>query len=988
MTQRCSCAAWRRIPLPMLLLALLLPVSVAAQGGVVAGRVLAEGSLRPLAGVQVVAEGTGIEALTDNNGAFRLEGLQGPQVRLQFQTLGYGSAEQTVEVGTTDLRVTLGERPIELDAVVVTGTAGATQRRALGNAVTTIDADEVRELSAVSDVGGLLNGRAPGVVLTPGTGRVGAGPSINIRGRSTISLSQQPLIYIDGVRVNNEIGSGPEFAGVNAISRLNDLNPSDIESIEIIKGPAAATLYGTEAANGVIQIITKKGAPGAPRFGLTVRQGTSWFADAEDRMPTNYAIHPGTGELLTFNAVRYEAERGRDLWDRGHLQTYVLDMQGGSDRVRYYLSTGYEDQTGVEPGNGLERFTGHVNLSVDATESLDVQSSLNLVKGRTLLGGGTGQGVMLSAIGGHPLFDVLGFPAGPYLGYTPEVYRDVIETSQDLARFTGSVQVNHQPASWFQHRLTLGLDQTGEDNQYLTKFAPEHLAPQFSSEAAARGGLLQEVRNVAYVTADYNGSVTLPVTENLRSASSVGVQYYRRRVDFNSVDADEFPAPGLRTAAAAARVTGSQDYETNATLGMFGQQQFSWRDRLFVTGALRVDNNSAFGEDIEFVTYPKLSAAWVISDEPFWSLEAVDQLRLRAAYGASGQQPDAFAALRTFEPATGAGDLPIVVPQSVGNVDLEPERGEEIEVGFEMGLLDRLGLELTYYNRRVRNAILQRSIAPSTGFSGSQFVNIGEIHNSGLEAQLQLQAISRPDLLWDVMLSYAKARDEITDLGGISAIQLGLPTQLHREGYPIAGFWTREIVSAEVDDTGASVNVMCNDGSGGTVACAEAPPVFLGTPTPVHNGAFATTLTLWGRLQLHGMVDYKGGHKLFDSNLFVRCALLSVCEANVNPQEADPVFLAGARLGGDFSTVSPFIQDGSYARLREVSARYSLPESWAGRMGASGLSVTVAGRNLATWTDFGGMDPESRANITTMVANNQAVLPVMPQFVTSLQLTF
>lgn len=964
---------------------------VSAQQGLVAGRVLSEPSLRPLAGVAVVAEETEGATVTDENGRFRIEGLSGSQVTLRLESIGYRTQTVTVGVGRTDLEIRLAPAAIELDELVVTGTPAATQRRAIGNAITTIDAAEAVELSATPDVSGLLHGRAPGAIITPGTGRVGAGPSINVRGRSTISLGQQPLVYVDGVRINSDIGTGPRGAtGLAAISRLNDMDPADIASIEIIKGPAAATIYGTEAANGVIQILTKRGTVGAgPEFTATVRQGTSWFQDIEERFRTNYARHPATDELLGFHAVRYERERGRDLYDRGHLQGYRLGMQGGSDALRYYVSTAYDHEDGVEPGNGLRRFTGHTNLALAATDRLDISSSLNVVKGRTYLGGGSGQSLLLTSLFGNPLLEALGAPSGPYLSYTPEVYRELLETWQDIARFTGSVRLNHRPTDWFRHRLTVGLDQATEDNQYLRTFAPPHLAAEFASEAEARGELLQDVRNLAYVTVDYSGTVTRPLGRDLTSSSSVGGQYYRRRVDTNSITAEEFPAPGLRTAAGAARVTGSQDYVTNATLGLFVQQQFAWRDRLFLTGAVRVDNNSAFGEDIDFVTYPKVSGTWVVSDEPFWNVGLLEQFRLRAAYGASGQQPDAFAALRTFEPATGRGDLPVVTPQSVGNPALKPERGEELEIGFDAGLSGRVGLEFTYYTKRVRDAILERDIAPSSGFSGAQYVNIGEISNRGVEARLDARAIDRADLEWNLTLSLATSRDEIEDLGGIAFIPLGLPMQRHTEGYPIGGFWTKRITSAELDETGQAVNVLCDDGSGGTVACAQAPAVYFGTPTPTYTGAVSTTVTLWNRLRLHGMVDFKGGHELFNTNDFIRCTLLGVCEANVDPEEADPKFVAATQLGGDFSVVDPFIEDGRYAKLREVSASYTLPDAWVRPIGASRASFTVAGRNLHTWTGFTGLDPESRGLIDqATLSYDQAVLPVMPRFVTSLSVSF
>lgn len=961
-----------------------------AQQGVVAGVVVDAQSQRAIAGAQVIVPGTGSGTVTDQAGRFRLSGLTAQSVALEVRMIGYRTLTATAALGDTELRLELSVTAIELDALVVTGTAGATQKRAIGNSVTTVNAVGAVERSAASDVSGLMNGRSPGVIITPGSGRVGAGPSINIRGRSTISLSQQPLIYIDGVRVNNDIATGPRTAYIGVVSRLNDINPEDIESLEIIKGPAAATLYGTEAANGVIQIITKRGTVDSrPRFTAVVRQGTSWFQDAERRLGTNYARHPATGEILTFNAVRYERDRGRELWDTGRLQGYSLGVQGGAGLVRYYISTAYDHEKGVEPGNGLSRFTGNTTLTVTATDNLDIEASANIVKGRTRLGGGSQNGLLLSAYMGNPLFEALDFPSGPYFAYTPEVHRSVFEAWQDLARFTGSVQVNHRPTSWLQHRLIFGLDQTMEDNQHLRKHAPEHLEAEFASAAAVRGGLSQALRNVAYATVDYNASVTQSLNDNLTSTSTAGFQYYRRRTDSNSITADEFPAPGLRTAAAAARVTGSQDYVANSTLGMFVQQQVSWQNRLFLTGAVRVDNNSAFGEDIDFVTYPKLSGTWVVSEESFWNLGVVDQFRLRAAYGASGQQPNAFAALRTFAPATGRGDLPILIPQSLGNPDLKPERGEELEIGFDAGFWGRVGLEFTYYNKQVKDAILQRSIAPSSGFSGSQFVNIGEIANSGMEVQLNVQAVSRPTVGWDMTFSFATAKDEIKDLGGIPFIPLGLPMQRHVEAYPIGGFWTRDIVSARVDESGKAVDILCNDGNGGTVNCAQAPSIYFGSPTPTHNGAFSTTVTLWDRLRLHGMVDFKGGHKLFNTNAFLRCTLLSVCDVNVNPQGADPILIAATQISGDFSAVSPFLESGNYAKLREISASYTLPDTWASRFGAQRASLMIAGRNLHTWTGYGGLDPESRADVSNaIISNDQAVLPVLPQFITTLRFTF
>ncbi|MGH7575423.1 MAG: TonB-dependent receptor domain-containing protein, partial [Longimicrobiales bacterium] len=888
----------------------------------------------------------------------------------------------------TDLRIALSETAIELDEVVVTGTAGAVERRSIGNAVSTIDAAAELELSGAPDVGTLINGRAAGVVITPGTGRIGSGPSINIRGRSTLSLNDQPLIYVDGVRVNNDIGTGPSIQGGGIVSRLNDFAPEDIESVEIIKGPAAATLYGTEASNGVIQIITKKGVQGEPRIGLTMRQGGVWFRDPEGRIPTNYGLDPTTGEVITWNGVEQENERGTPIWDTGHLQGYQVTLAGGSDAIQYYLSSTYDRDEGIEPDNLLSRYAGHANLSITPSDKFDVSTSLNVVKSAANLGADYGGSVMFSLMYGTPLLAET--PWRGFLLYPPEVQHEVFENTQDIARFTGSVQLNHRPLDWFSHRLTVGLDQTSEDNQALSNFVPTEFQ-LFFSPVDARGSILQGLRNLTYNTVDYSGTVELALAPSLISNTSVGGQYYRRRTDVTEVLGLEFPAPGLKTAAAAADVRGSQDYVTNSTAGVFVQQQFGWNNRLFLTGAVRVDNNSAFGEDFDFVTYPKLSGTWVVSEEPFWRSGFVDQLKLRAAFGASGLQPANFAALRSYEPTTGPNNQPTITPQFVGNPDLKPERGEELEVGFEAGLFERVGIDFTYYTKRTRDAILERGVAPSGGFVGQQFVNIGEVSNRGVELQVDAQALARPNLGLDVSLSVATAEDEIEDLGGIPFITLGLPHQRHVEGYPIAGMWAKRVVSADLDAAGTAVNLMCDGGpenDGNPLPCAEAPRVFLGTITPKVSGAVSTTLTLWNRLRLYGLVDYKTGHKTLDTDNLVRCAIFLFCEANVRPENFDPTYIANVQNAGGFTIMDQFIRDASFARLREVSASYTLPDGWTDRIGADRASITLTGRNLHTWTDYPGLDPESRSVTGSQIAFDQARIPTLAQFITTINLTF
>jgi TonB-linked SusC/RagA family outer membrane protein len=959
----------------------------------ISGTVLSAATLTPIQGADVRVQGTETPVLTDVSGRFRLTNLAADQVTIVVRRLRYQPLTQTVRAGTSDLRLLLTESTVQLDEVVITGTAVGEQQRSIGNSVASISVTQELERSSVPDLGNLINARAAGVIVTQGNGRAGAGTGISIRGRSTISLNQQPLLYVDGVRVTNDVGTGTGSQGGRGVSRLNDISPDDIESIEIIKGPAAATIYGTEASNGVIQVITKRGrASDKPRWGLSLRQGTQWFQDAEGRMPTNYAKN-AQGQIVTWNALEQEKALGNEIWTNGHLQSFNGSLSGGSNLIQYYVSSGYDTDKGIEPNNHLDRYSGSANLNVTPGSTVDVNARVGYVTGTTHLGADYGVGTISGAVYGSPLSATTLSRGFGLAGYPPEVVWDLFDNSQELNRFTGGVTVNHRPLTWFTHRLIVGLDQTAEDNIYLANFVPIEWRPLFSA-TGARGQVQQDRRDITYGNGDYSATARFSISSALASNTSFGAQYYRKRIRSSQVIGREFPAPGLKTAAAAAINQGSQDFQTNTTIGFYAQQQFGWNDRLFLTGAVRVDNNSAFGEDFDLATYPKVSASWVISEEPFWKLGAINTLKLRGAFGVSGLQPDVFTALRTFQPVTGTGDLPAVTPQLIGNSALKPERGQEIEVGFDAMAFNRLSLDFTYFSKTTKDAILLRPVPPSTGFPGNQYVNIGEVSNHGLELRASIQALQRENVGLEITGNIGTTKDKIEDLGGIPFVAFAGIPQRHVKGYPIGGMWAKRVTSARLDAaTGRAVDLQCDGGPGAQpMACAAAPVVFLGTITPKMTGAVSTSLTLWKRLSLYGLVDFKNGHKMLNTDETIRCAIFVQCEVNVSPEKFDPKYVANAQNGSALVIVDQFIDDVSFAMLREVSASYSLPDRWARYARATRASFTLAGRNLNRWTSYNGLDPESRAIGTGanpyQNAFDQAVTPTLAQFIATLNLTF
>ncbi len=987
----------------------------AAAQGVIAGTVVRSGTLTPVEGAQIAVEGTQLGAITDASGRFRIANVPGERARIQVRRISFSPVTQEVRVGSADLRIVLGETSVRLDEVVITGTAGGAKAREIGNTIARIPAVEEVEKSGVGDVGSLINARAPGVIVTSGTGRTGSGPSINVRGKNTISLSQQPLLYINGVRVTNDIGTGTSFQGGAVASRLNDISPEDIESIEILKGPAAATIYGTEASNGVIQIVTKQGRSATPQWTVNLRQGTQWFQDPAGRIPTNYAScsaaavlptstvglchNQPVGTIISWNAVQAEEARDNSIWKNGRLQTYSASLSGGLPSVRYHVSGNYDDDKGIEPNNEAKRFTGLLNVSIAPSQKVDVNTSINVVRGRTLLGNDYGLGAFWGSLYGSPLTATTatrGFNIMP-----PEAVWAIFQNSQDVARTTSSISLAHRPASWLSHRFIVGLDQTSEDNRGLQRFAPPEYQV-FQTPVANRGLLAQRLRSLSYYTADYGATARFNLTSTISSSTSIGGQFYRKTVDTTATTGREFPAPGLTAVAAAAVREGTQVNFSNTTIGLYAEQQFGWRDRLFVTPGVRIDNNSAFGEDFDLVSYPKIHVAYVISEEPFWERMRgrVGSLKLRAAYGASGLQPDVFSALRTYQPITGTSDQPALSPQEIGNPSLKPERGTELEAGFDANFFDRLSLDFTYFSRVTRDAILLRPNAPSFGFPGSQYVNIGQVSNRGMEMLARVQAVARPDFGVEFGLNLGTTKDRIDDLGGLPFIQItGLP-QRHVEGYPIGGYWAKRVTSATLTGTGPSAtltNVQCDNSgpfrspaAGDEAPCGAVttPVVFLGTITPKFTGGLTGTVTIRNNFRLYGLVDWKRGHKMLDTDGVLRCAIFLVCDAAVRPENYSPQFVGNVRLGSALVIVDQFVRDASFARLREVSASYTIPERFARRARASRALLTIAGRNLHTWTDYPGLDPESRSAIAINSTFDQAVTPTLAQFITTLTLTF
>lgn len=980
-----SGSRWRRAKgmlsgVGLALAASVAPAVLSAQAGVVAGKVVAASSGVPVTGVQVAAGTSG--AVTNVSGEFRISGLAGDSVTLVLRRIGFSPLQRRVAVGNTAVRLELHESLVELNSVVVTGTPGAVSKRELGVSVAQIRANDVVKTQPVQNVQGLINGRAAGVTVLQNSGVVGSGATIRVRGGSSLSLSNQPLIYVDGVRVDNAQGTGPgnQAFGASTTSRWNDFNPDDIQSIEIVRGAAATALYGTDAINGVIQIITKRGAQGKPRWDYFTRQGVNQFANWQNRFPTNYAMVKGVLDSVNIGHVRGDSSIG--LFRNGRINNNTLSVSGGSSNVQYRVSGNIDKEDGVEPTNGQIQYGGRGNVHVAPSKALDIVANGGYVRGTTNLSCEAGcGGVMFSGFYATPA--TLGTPRAGFSSGTPEAYWEQFHFDQLFNRFTGNVSVTHNPADWFTHQLIVGTDYAHEQNDQLS--AVHHDLSYFFGNEADSGYRFMDFRDNTLTTLSYHATVKLPITSSLRSNTTAGGDFYLRNTRYAGGSGYDFPAPGLTALSSTTAGRNAYGYyRDNNSLGIFGQEEFAWKDRLFLTLGVRSDQNSSFGANFKNVVYPHFALSWVLTDEPFFHVPGISALKLRSAYGQSGEAPPLFVTQQSYR-ATPTG----VAPQAIGNPDLQPEIGYETEVGFDAGFLnDRAGVEFTYYTGGTRNEILEVQVPPSSGYGGTtRYINGGRISRKGTELSLRGTPIQTQSTTWELTFNTSHNSNNVDYLNGATFLVPSTYIQ-NRVGYPLFSWFGKRAVSGTITSTNTVTDIMCADGKGGAVACSQAPDVYLGRTLPTVEGSVGTTLQFLKNFRLSGLVDFKRNYKKLDGDERVRCQLFRRCLANFQPSTVPIDVAAGYAYGS--SSPGTVIHDASFTRLREVSLTYTLPEAFTRQLHGSQASITFAGRNLHLWTDYPGLDPEASFQGGSRGAGQweQAVLPQLRQFITTLNVSF
>jgi TonB-dependent SusC/RagA subfamily outer membrane receptor len=905
-----------------------------ANSGTVAGVVTAGGTM-PLANVTVRIGTTPLGAQTDERGRFIIRGVPVGAQTVRATRIGYRPETQTAQVAagdTAQVTFSLSVSAVELNAVVTTGTGGAVEKRKLGSSIGTVDVANVQEAVPITDVGTALQGRVAGLRSISGGGGAGGARELRIRGTSSFTLGQRPVVYVDGVRVDTRatewttLTSGTaccSFSGGNAEDRLSDINPADIDRIEVLKGAAAATLYGSEATNGVIQIFTKRGRmENTAQWNLGITTGITRLAsNFPTKLAPRFSGPDGT-----------RARDANDLIENGLYQAYDLSVQGGSQRSTYFVSGGFLNEQGsLQPNDNVK---GNLRINVTWLPSpkltFEARSAFTRNRVASLQAGNNWTALLANATNGDPRKASKARPYGEAWTSVADIQR--METFSDANRWTGGLTASYAMRTNFTHRLTLGLDAVNDEKSRFFPFNGD-----YGTAGVQKGQRNLGYRNFRTFTMDYLGQLGFRLPRGIESDFSYGAQGFFEDERVNMAIGNGFAGPGVTSVSSASSSLAAEAYVETVNLGVFAQNRFSFADKLFVTLGARVDGNSAFGENYGFQTYPKADIAYDVSREGF--LPAfVSSLKIRSAIGAAGKTPGAFDQFTTFAPTSTFESTPGVSPDNPGNVDLAPEKTIEIEGGFEAGFFnDRLGVEASMYRSTTSEAIVDVSNPPSLGFSDARATNIGAIVNYGWDASFNFLAISRDAFKWTTNVRLDGNRNEVTDLGGV--ILSGNNVRL---GYPVRGVWGQVITGYD-----RTTNKHTRSDTA----------VYLGPPLPTFNLSFGNTFA-FGPFQLYGLLTAEKGawFNNGDRNYRVRQGGGDEFLQFLGPK-GEATF-ASDSAQNYWSLVTAFDKRDN-VRLRELSLTYELPESLSGALRFGRTTLTLSGQNLYWWDDCNCLDPNA-----------------------------
>ena len=963
-----------------------------AQVGSIRGRVVVEGVNRPLGNAQVSVVGTQIGALTNDNGEYRLNNVPPGPRQVRVQRIGFAAATSPVTVSageTVTLDFTIREAPVSLEQVVVTAT-GDVRRKEVANSMATISAETI-ENAPVANAQQLLAAQTPGVTVLANTGQPGAGGVIRLRGNNSISQGNNPIIYVDGVRIYS--GDTPTVPNARQVMNpFNDIRAEDIERVEVMKGASATTLYGTEASGGVIQIFTKRGHSGRPQWTLEAVGGTNDLNYLHlDGDPTVVFLKECRGSnMFGLDITPTNTTFGQDIpfedstcpssgkWIRtGVIQRYSTSVGGGGDVMQYFLTGNYSDEQGaVDPGEyKTGGFRGNFSFRPLRQLELGLNSSYQRGDQQWIPDGNLANGFLLNVARGT---------AGNYRGSgcsnatiicMNNAAALTIGTNSKTDHFITGFSINYAPVPAWTNRLSIGYDYNGVENRSLIPFG--HLR-------TPTGNLSQTDWTRKFLSIDLASSYRKEFGSTWVSTTSFGGQLFQDNLFQTNVTATEFSGPGEPVLTSGAiRTVGTDTRRRVVNAGLFAQEQLGWNDRAFLTLGLRVDGNSAFGEDFGLQPYPKVGISYVLSEHSFWPSKW-ETFKLRAAVGEAGKAPGAFDATRTWDPIAGDEAKPGVTPNQIGNPELGPETTREMEFGFETSAFaGRYSADFTYFDTRTKEALIQVRYPPSQGFLNRQLENIGEVKNEGIELRAEAGLIRRQSVDWRARVNYTQIKSEAVDLGAEPLIAVGGSFTEVRVGYPVTSLFARRLRNPNAFD-----NPVYSDTN-----------EFVGPTFPDKIFGLGTTLNLWDRVSIDMLGEFQtGGYNINfvgyqNANRGNWRPCFDVQKKLIAAQKGDASALSGvnalqrARCAIDrtLQLSDWWIEPIDFFRMRYLTVSYKIPPRVL--RGIQNATLTLSGRNLFYSSDYSGLDPESADQTDSQVGRREYyVLPQLRSFSLALRM--
>lgn len=991
-----------------LLLLALLPAAASAQDRTVTGQVIAAENGAPLADVSIQLVGTQRGTLSGPDGSFRLEVPAGA-VSLRAQMLGRATRTVEVDAGATSVQIMLNLDALNLDEIVVTGAATSVARRNLANAVSTVAAEELDRAPA-SSFEQQLAGKIAGADIQSNSGAPGGGLQVSLRGVSTIIGSATPLYVVDGVIVSDiavqsgadvllSSGGGTGFSSSqdNAANRIADLNPNDIENIEILKGASAAAIYGSKANNGVIVITTKRGRAGEPEFSLTQRFGVSQLSNKL-----------GLRRFETLeDAVDAFGPTAADYWEPGAYYDHeeflagnqplshetALSVAGGSGETRYFASGLVKHDGGILTGTYHDKQSMRLNLDQSLGGRASMALNMNAVHSKTGRGFTNNDNRSVSywmALASTPSFVDLrqnedgSWPENPYANSNPLHTADAARNDENVWRIITSGDLQIDALQSDEHTLRMSL--TGGIDFFNLKsvvFAPPEL--QFEPIDQKPGtSYLAHSNNL-----NLNSSANLvhtwqPRNLGLTATTSFGVQYERRELDIAQI-LNEDLVVGQTNIDAGTTPGVFQQRQLVKDLGLFAQEELLLFDeRLLLTAGIRADRSSNNADVDKYYFYPKFAGSYRFI-EPF---SGVDELKVRSAWGQAGNQPVYGDKFSTLNSGNINGLQTLRISTTTVAEDLHPERQKEIEGGVDLVLFNRRAqVEATYYQRRITELLLQRALPPSSGYNTAIF-NGGVLKTTGFEAAVQVFPVQTEDLSWNSRVTFS------TDETIVEELPVP-PFRAGGFGTSLGGFQVEEGASA-TQIVGRDTTTIVNDPRcDGDCPIGTRIVTGIGDANPDFRLGFANEFTA-GPFSVYGLLDWQSGGNVV--NLTAWLYDLSKTADDYADACTIPGCLDGETLGDARLRLYPgrtskvWLEDASFVKLREVTLTYDLPAElvqsvWSR---ASSLRLSFSGRNLLTFTDYSGMDPEVSNFGTQAIGRNIDVAPYPPSrsFWLSLDLTF